>query len=766
MSQKAFELYLDESGKFLDKGEHTLVGGVLIPHEQKPTLSDFRRWGSEIRSRITETGVFLPRDLETGDLRHSLKNDHSPEGERQFRETEQKKWYIFDHCSENVDKDGKSISGRWAAQGWILEQFMGKVTAAGGFPVIFDNPNGIYHIDSNTTFMSVFASGIVLLYNELMRQYPEDSILLNIHAASRENITKSKEPDKYNVSPLAGKQGTLERQLYINQIENYVFLNGGSDLLELDGFKQSMQSFEILEDIEVRGKKQANPATVVCDYVCNSYRADMPKRNYIGILHAHNAVVFSVFNQKPDLSKSRIALMVQQHEWLQFLKILISRSFPEDETKEFFDRLQEDKRYNQQTCIDGLVNYLYPFVEERENMEVWADRLNLIIRECKGFQPDIYEILKANMLIYIHSLYTHMGLETETVQNDFCRCVQNIRSMEIRDHLLILFCNRQIVTETDCFEFDKAENWFEIIDSYAKNALKNSSSLMEDFFILSDTECIPAQFEQYGKALGSYIQVLARKLRTAPAEERDALNQKAHDAIDRSFGQFTRGYDISRAHQNACIYLTEEGETERAMEHLLRAVTPEDIRGFENQAEAVLQQCGRLGEKNTYVFLHYTYMMHRCFRTNDPERGGTMLKAILRGETLNMEKIGHLIAGRPYPHGVILWHLAASLAYTGISTKLAAEIFELVRGILMNQSELFRTICMAALAEMTGLGLENRLPSGTTNEWEKKAADYCGKQYPAYAEKAVHNPFAGIMDPEDPLPSASRFYLMAERTVY
>lgn len=118
MAEKIFELYLDESGSFVRQGEHTLIGGVLIPHKRNPSAKTFRAWEKEIRSAISESGVYDQQDLAAGDEWHDLyirsgrKPGLSVKDSQRFAELEKTKRYVFAHCREN-----ERTPARWIAQG-------------------------------------------------------------------------------------------------------------------------------------------------------------------------------------------------------------------------------------------------------------------------------------------------------------------------------------------------------------------------------------------------------------------------------------------------------------------------------------------------------------------------------------------------------------------------------------------------------------------------------------------------------------------------
>ena len=763
MAEKAFDLFLDESGSFTKKGEHTLVGGVLIPHEMNPSSEMFRKWEADIRSGISSSGVYDPRDLAAGDEWHDLfvksrrKNGLSGAESLRFSELEQSKRYVFAHCSENP-----AAADRWKAQGWVLDEFLKRLSGVQGIPVLFDNPNGVYHIDSNTTFMSVFASGVVRLYDHLMETYPNDGIVLYIHAASRANITRKLETDQYDVSPLAGKEANLERSLYLNQIRNFVFLNGGFELLDLDAFGKSLDSFEIIEDLVIGGKPVPNPSTVICDYICNCALTHTAARKYLQSMKACGLLHIQAFGRAPDLSEGRIARMVQDHDWLSFLKTLISREFPDRETEEFFAGMNRD-RYDQRNCVDGLVPYLRPFVENRETMPLWLRLLDLILSRCSGFAPAARLSLQANLLIYKHSLLTHLGRDVTETQQAFADCVQQIRSVEQRDLLLLLFCNRQIVTETDCFNYSKGREWFEAVRQYSEKQLKNSDELMTWFALLCDRKEARGCSEQYGKALGSYIQLLTKEYRPAAPERKAEIKKEAEACIALVSDQLPE--NDSRASQNACDFHAETGDYDLSMDCLARSVGEdrgEAGESFASQARAVISRCGRFGEYNRFAYLHYVSLMHRCFIHHDPR--GEILLGIIADKPFAMDQVNHLV-GDPYPDAAILRHLAASLAYSQGMRALAQKLFECSAAALVNRGDLFHTLSVSVRAEMIALGLEEKLP-GDRKDWQKKAEAFLTKSFPNYLRSVKYHPFPAVPENLPQADYAKVLYQLADSVVY
>ena len=765
MAIRAFDLYLDESGSFEKKGERTLIGGILVPHEQNPSMELFSSWEGEIRAAISETGAYNLDDLARGDEWHDLEQKKkwmkslSPSESQRWAELDSAKKYVFAHCSEN-----KASKERGIAQAWVLREYLKRLKGLGGVPVIFNNPDGVYHIDSNTTFMSIFAGGFVKLYNYFMENYPGEEIFIYVHAASRLNVTKKYEQEKHEVSPFAGKEKVLEKRLYVNQVKNYVFLNGGFELLGLESFTKPLDSFEILYDVFDKGKYLPNPATVICDYVCNSMYAN--KRKYIDILEEYGLLLYLAFGQNPDLSDEKIAYYKKEHGWATLLKKLVSKEFPPKMTEDFFTWMNQDNRYDQQICIDGLVDYLRPFITNREAMPLWLARLDMIMEHSSRFLPSAALLLNANMLLYKHSLLTHLGKDVSATQAAFIDCVQRIRELEQRDHLITLFCNRQIVTETDLFNYAKGHDWFDAVHQYYHNRLSNSDGLMEWFSMLSNTDEVKALSAQYGKALGSYIQLLTKEYRFASPGRQEELRKQAEESIVNALDHLADSSfrEVSFAYQNACDYYAEVGDCEKAMEYLAHSLSAgqklED--GFERQAAVVLEFCGANGEENCFIYLHYVSMMHHCFRHHDPH-GDVMLQAILKSE-ITMDSFDHLI-GDPHPGAVILRHVAASLAQVQGKRTVAQKLFDYAFSSLMNREELFQTIAISVRAEMLALGLEKKL-HGAESDWQKKVNIFFNTTLPKYAARVKHNPFADVLKDVPAEDKVETLYRIADTVVY
>lgn len=761
-----WDLYLDESGKFEQQGERTLIGGVLLPRRDKDNMRLLAEWRDDIRSRIAESGIYTGEDLLRGDSLHDLNTikksrNLQPQQIDEYERLEASKHYIFDHCSENKSPD------RWKVQPWVLSQYIAKLKEAGGAIVVFDNPGGVYRIDSNTTYMTIFANGLVRLYADLKRRNPQEYIYLYTHAASRVNVTWKYEVTKHRVSPVAGAPYVpLEKELYINQVKNCVFLNGGYDLLELEAFNRSLESFDIMSNEKKAGKTVSHPATVICDYVCNSRYVSDAHPEFKAFYTGENAYCYNVFDgalSSPDFSED---LDAQNHDWGRQLKTLVSWQFPKERTRSFFARLKREKNYDQMLCVRSLSDYLKPFVINRENMPEWVERIKMIIQRCKPMEAEAYANLKANMLLYLNTLYTHMGRlkEVQNTVRDFTQCAAKIREITLREELFVMFLNRQIVNHTDLFQFDKAAEFFDVQEKYMEKRLVCGDDFLLDCAEITGQETIPdTMCEQYGRSIGSYVQLLTKKLRTASGEERTGIEQEAVKITPKVCSHFWKNHDISRGHQNLCGLYAENGDYDKALKELCLSMSLSVQGSFKEKAAILLKETGHYGKGDVFAYFHYVYLMHRCIRSGD-ERGGIMLDCIL-SETPTAARLAPLKQAR-YPQNAILWHLAASLANRKNAPSQARELFETSKEMLaaQNNNPIFRTIGIAVASEEIACGLDGLLSVKGKN-WEEEAKIFLRKVYPSYAANASVNPFTDVMKRAKRKPLDPGFYYAIADTI-
>ena len=118
-------------------------------------------------------------------------------------------------------------------------------------------------------------------------------------------------------------------------------------------------------DQKVNGHKVPHPATVVCDYICNSMFSGQAHPALVEVMEEYGLLCFDVFDGPLGSTDYSDDLLAQRHDWGRLMKELISCGFPPERSAFFFDRLREDRHYDQLLCVNSVVDYLYSFVSNR-----------------------------------------------------------------------------------------------------------------------------------------------------------------------------------------------------------------------------------------------------------------------------------------------------------------------------------------------------------------------------------------------------------------
>lgn len=417
-----YDLYLDESGKFMKSGEPTLIGGFLIPHHKHFSEAMAADWCERIKGNLIHAGLQTETSLSNGQDVHRLRlrNRHLPDHEIELLIRQQNLigYYIFEHCSENK----LTANNKWGTQAYVLDEFAKRIASLNGKIVIFSNPNGEYHIDSTTTYMTIFSLGFLNLYRSLTEEdgtFP----IIHIHAAERKNTLLSDEEELLADTPLPymDQAGNPSRVLvsgqYIAQVKNCAFLNGGVDLLKQKRFVSALEQMEIVCDTrDSNGRFKPNALTVICDYICNSYyRKNKNREEITPIWQKWNSCCEIIDAFSPALAKHSFEIdrIRDEQTWGSAFFELLSMNYQTEKTALFFQELSKERYIVQDLAVESVVNSLYPFIEERLDMKNWCKRLERTIQIAKGIDPQAYFDLEANLYMYLHALQTHQGLNHE-----------------------------------------------------------------------------------------------------------------------------------------------------------------------------------------------------------------------------------------------------------------------------------------------------------------------------------------------------------------
>ncbi len=745
-----YDLYLDESGKFDSSKERKLIGGFLLPrkkadYSEQNALKMFYVIRNTALEKAKQKGLLNDEALKNGERKHYKSPDFDASSD----------WYIFDHCCENNYDRRENCLDRAPIQKFVLREFVKQITDRGGRVVLFEDRQRISKIDDNTTYLSCFALGLMRLYIVLKKEQSAEEVRVFVHSASRRNNTLIEEKRNETVSPCGSSEKTIPGELYINQVKNCVFLNGGAVLLEDKNFVRCLESTEIIRDIRNGMLFEPHPATILADYICNSAKSLMDGgTKYTEEDLGSSKIRISVFKDKLDFGEFTLDDIERSHLWDRALIRLISEDFPdEQETKRVFERMNADKRYNQLLCVNSIVNYVYPFVENRENMEEIAARLLRIIDIFKGKMAETaYEELKANLLIYLDALYTHLGDNEKAVQTvkEFIASVSGIPEAERRNALLIKYFNREIVSSTDEFDYARGRIYFEMIKKYYLTFKESGDELMMGFLeqiIGEETDMdryLYATVSEYGKAIGSYMQLLAHELRSE--EKSESKEDEAEEILRIADSEFVTQRDKARCAQNKCDLYIALKKFKEALDELYYSACGETSDGtWEEKCGKLAERFRESGKTDHYLLYHYVQLMHALTDYEMglyAEMGTTMLSALIGNDTPDMvKKRMDEFTGNIYPGACIIRHFAVSLARLGGKyVETAKDLLQTAENMLDADQAHYTFAAIRLAVHTERLLLTGSKPASIVSEISR---EYANRFLPLVKERK--NPFANVL---------------------
>ena len=674
-----WDLYVDESGSF-DRGRKCLIGGFICPRNNV-SRETMLAWKREITA--------IP---EVSDLMQRYPN------------------WKYDHCTENGVDSIAQKRLRQEIQCKVLEEYKKRLEPLGGCFVVLDNPSGYYNIDNTTTFLTVLAKGLLLLFYEKRQMI--DS--LHVHFASRKNVTLTDHPEELRASPTRvmepGKTDgrTILGSQYTNQIRNHAFLQGGQQLLDDSAFSDMLNTMEILVDEKNNGSYVSNPLTVPCDYICNTF---LNKDYLAGEIKERVNRLFSAdacLYYQTDLPTKIIETEVRGPENVSGANLLklISENLPEPATSRFMDDFNAVPHELQVATIGYVREALRRYVHSFCVMDQMAERLEHTINAA-GRMEDTQVRCEfiCNLLLYQRSLYTHLGghKKIEAITERFNEEIGKITDAETSDYLYNIADNSWIVYLTDCFDLEAAVNAFEALekDWEARTHGRNRAR--------GQQQKEGRKFPVYGKTIGSYLQAM-RVLIHLSDDNKELYYSEAQDRYQRGRTHLTELKDISRYYQNICDIESEMGHFQEAFNHLYKAALIPDNPAVEaikeisitkENAEQILHSAlNRVdGGMDPFIIQHYARLLSQvCLEPSESMKAETLLQAYR--PYIDEEVWVKVI--NPHARTQIVWKTAASLATAGNKQEKgkASDLYKDCIHMLRAQEEpIFHAIAAGVAAE-------------------------------------------------------------------
>lgn len=838
----SYHLYLDESGKF-DKqsdGKHALIGGFLCKSEiiDIPVTEEIAyQWRTEIMQKLIQeklqTDETLRRGRDYKAITDKIRNIEKKKEQGLTSGREDKEYYIlqktkenylekglyvFDHCTENSEmiiKDNlNNTCNTLETIRYILNAFYNIIASQeDGKIVIFQAPRYKFIIDTNTTYLTILTVGLMNLYLKLKKENNNQNIKLYVHAASRSSLLTKEEEETTplkDTDECGNPTRVLSPRPYQKQIENFSYLNGGYSLLQIPEFKEMIQSIEIIKDSFTKDTigsisvvvQKPNPLTIVCDYICNRYLRFLEFRDIEWATFFNNVKQekrLVVIHTTPDNKQFRAAnfsleVIKKDHDWGNGFVAMISRNrnLPSKLVNEYFEALNTDRSYDQIRIVKTIVDYLYSFVNNRENMNEWSKLIKRIIRvslEKQRFSPQAGILLRTNMLLYLDALYTHLGRkkDAEQCRKQFLIELSQVADTEERIALLLKFANREIITCIDSFDYERGVVYFQIIKDYYSN-LQEKEKFIWDFIVENFTEGIndhslrnkiiigKSQLTEYGKSMGSYAQLLCHALRAArDVEIKSKIKINAQQIINEMPICFSKPLDLYRCYQNISDLYREMGDLIMAIQALAQACTyiteqSNKVGSIQIDIDSILGYCGCIGEKDSFIYLHYVEIMNSALQSEDNSVvlfGEELIKPLISSiET----KLDNVQIDPPYPQSIIFWRLASSICFSKQCIELqnkAKVLFDKAYSSLKGQESINRqAMAISIRSEELYHIHEDRIACLEQNKRELQAELI--KRYKSFCLMAGElNPFASIIHNEDePFSSQEELLKVANRIAY
>ena len=696
-----WELFVDESGSF-NPGEHCLVGGFLCPagrmNEQVAAS-----WNYDIQQ-----DPYIKEALE------AFGN------------------WKFDHCCENQCRTNAKKRNRGVLQTRVIETFSKKLEAIGGKLVLFDHPSGTANVDNTTTFLSVLAKGLMMLYYDLQA----DTTSLKVHFASRRNNTRQDDHEALLVSPTrVRKEGITDAGVilpiqYANQISNLAFLQGGQALLNDKVFGDMIKTIDIITDTYkqvdydapfklIDGKyehvknggnydKFPNALTIPCDYICNTFFKGTEKPSTFGDEEQAKASLHGLYSpehcryysiDRPLQQLSLDHLMQKADVGVQ-LVTLITKHCCEPFAKKVFETMNHCSLSAQKAAVDYVNNSVYEQVKNQVNMTQLVKLLDEAIPAANAItNADIQNYFVANLLLFQHSLYTHLG-DQDCVKKTFQKAHETIEKLSddsLHDTLLDMIDNRHIVDLTDLFDYTEALKQFDTIKKYWDNRIAASRRVFPSY---------PA----YGRAIGSYLQLLRHVIHTL---DDDMEKELYYDDALEKFKDYLQhiGNDpkeIARGYQTMCDIESEVGHFEQAMKHLYHAAmlslgeeaAEQEHPTSEAIGQAILKSSANDGTRDPYMLQHFVRLIAAMYEAGKSVEAELLSEPLFRFMSIDMGNSVH----SPHPRTQIQWKAASLLANkpgtTAEERQLSKQLFDAASNDMEKQGTvIFEAIAVGVRAE-------------------------------------------------------------------
>lgn len=506
---RSFELYLDESGKFINEDKAitpSLIGGLLV--------------------RKDDLSLKKADDI----MKEAIKNVPGN--------------YV--HINDISKKDLK-LSGK------VAVDIMQKIKNIPAYVVIFSNKELLDFKDDKLLYLNIMAEGIINLLEKLSLE-KSDAIELNVVAAVRRDL---KINDNRTIIEIDEYSTRIKERIYMKMAEKNLFLSKNCKV----NFKLS----------SARTNPKLMLADVVCNskLTLNSSKFNDEQKQILNNIFDSSKYVFSVF--KPDIQK-KISEYLMQNNIVDAI-FLLSEENDAKLSKELstlvVNNINTMPISNLRIQLELLSLKIRSLIDVQRNLLLCEKFLVKLQNEIIGkikVKDFIINKLKIDISLYLLTIYTHQGdNENSKKQIDISKKeLKEINgSWDFLDYYYILKI-REAVFYNTCFNNAKSiEILTEVIDKFIK-LLKTMNEVEEFSNIKSDMVA-----KAVGTRLQAYTNLITPNTQEALKQE---YYQKGIKDSDFAISQFVSEIDKKRQYQYRAMLEISMDNFSEAVKYLMKVV--------------------------------------------------------------------------------------------------------------------------------------------------------------------------------------------------
>ena len=506
---RSFELYLDESGQFINEDKAitpSLIGGILV---KKDDLS------------ITKA-----KDI----MDEAIKNVPGN--------------YV--HINDISKKDLK-LSGK------VAVDIMQKIRLIPAYTVIFSNNELLDFKDDKLLYLNIMAEGIINLLEKLSSE-KADAVELDVIAAVRRDLSVD---DNKTIIEIEEYSNRIKERIYMKMAEKNIFLSKNCKV----NFKLS----------SARTNPKLMLSDIVCNskLTINSKKFDDEQRQILNNIFGASKYIFSVF--KPDIQKKISEYLIQNN--IVDAIFLLNEENDEKISKELtnlvINNINTMSIANLRIQLELLSLKIKSLIDVQRNLFLCEKFLVKLQKDIIGkikVKDFIINKLKIDISLYLLTIYTHQGdnkNSKEQIEISKKELEKINGSWDFLDYYYILKI-REAVFYNTCFNNIKSiEILTEVINKFT-DVLKTMHNISDFSNIKSD---------MIAKAVGTRLQAYTSLITPNIGEEKkNEYYKKGIEDSNFAISQFVSEIDKRRQYQYRAMLEISVDNYDEAVKYLMKIV--------------------------------------------------------------------------------------------------------------------------------------------------------------------------------------------------